>query len=248
MRKFHFIAGLLLIMTLLTIWGCDERISNSKTKGYYIEGVVTRNQDNDSILALAQFKRNDTILTAAQILIGSDTLKYDSGLYTKSYAHINLLATGTTKLYLTDSNRFDESVSFTIPAGFQISSVSPANRLNAGGTSVGVDWSSSAGSNGYALGVVLADSAYKSSGWTEFITTGVTSDNIPPDAFRLSGNLDTGWYYIYVYSYAGSPAFEADLPTAFPSGLEANISRLNFSGMWGAINVASRDSMHVVAQ
>ncbi len=236
----------LALLYLLFAWGCDERITPSERNGHFLQGASVKNLDNDSVVAEARVKRNDTVLTTALIRIKNDTLKYVDSSYLKSYPAADSFPSGYYHLRLTDPGIRDDSVAFYQPADFSISSIVPDTRLNPGGSrQVRISWLTSAGSNGYSYGVVRRNLAYQTAGYTQFVITGVTSITIPPDAFRLSGNLDTGWYYIYVYAYYGAPIASHNLPTSFPTGIDPNITRFNFTGSWGAITVSPRDSMYI---
>ena len=244
---FFIIAAVLLAVIILT--GCDTRIVRSGLFDYTLVGSVVKNIDNDSILASAVLTKEDSVRAGAVVRINNDTLKYSGGVYTKSYISDSLLPTGNYRVRLLDSTYFQDSLIFTIPADFSITSVFPTNRLNTGGSvPVRVDFLSSGGSNGYAYGVVLRDSAYLADGYFGFVDAGATLVTLPIDAFRRSGQLVTGWYYIYIYAYYGSPIPGGNLPTGFPAGLAPNIARNKFTGSWGAIVVAGRDSMQVTLQ
>ncbi|MEW6015954.1 MAG: hypothetical protein AB1690_11595 [Candidatus Zixiibacteriota bacterium] len=239
----------LILATVVALSGCDTRIVRSGLYDYSLIGAVVKNIDNDSILAAALLKKEDSAVAGAVIRINNDTLKYSGGLYYRSYNSDTLLRTGNYRLRILDSTFFADSLLFTVPADLQITSIFPASRINGGGaTTVRVDWTASGGSNGYAYGVVLRESAYQTNGYFGFVPDGATLVTIPPDAFRLSGQLDTGWYYIYVYAYYGSPVPGGNLPTGFPAGLAPNIARNKFTGSWGAIVVSPRDSMYVTLQ
>ena len=236
----------LLAFYLLAVWGCDQRITPSEKNGHFLQGASVKNLDNDSVVVEAKVKRNDTVLTTALIRIKNDTLKYVDSSYLKSYPAADSIPQGSYHLRLTDPGIRDDSVSFYQPADFSIYSIVPDTRLNPGGSrQVKISWLTSAGSNGYAFGVIRRDLIYHATGFKQFVTTGITSVTIPPDAFRLSGNLDTGWYYIYVYAYYGAPIASHNLPTSFPTGIDPNIARYNFTGSWGAITVTRRDSMYI---
>jgi hypothetical protein len=249
MKNILLFLGLLLLSLLAILSGCDQRVSNTDVSGYSINGSLIKNLDNDSIVVSAAFMKNDSALAGAIILLGTDTLKYNNTLFLKSYTKADTIAPGTHHLYLTDPNGLDDSISFAVPANFAISNIAlPDNRVNPGGETVPIEWQASAGSNGYAFGVIKKDTAYKADGYSQFVATGATSANIPRDAYRLSGDLDTGWYYVYIYAYFGSPTVPRNLPAKFPSGRIANVTHLNLSGNWGAIIVSRRDSIHVQTQ
>jgi hypothetical protein len=248
MRKRSIGLSIILISVAILLFGCDQRITRTTDSIYKLYGAVIKNYDNDSSLVSIEFKKNDTVTTSAILLMGSDSLKYSNGLYQESYNTANALGAGNLKLHVIESD-FSDSISFVVPAELAITSISlPENHINPGGVAVQLEASISAGSNGYAFGVIKKDSAYKSNGYSQFVTAASTSITIPLEAFRLSGNPDTpdtGWYYVYVYSYYGSPTQIKNLPTKFPDGLVENISKLNLSGSFGTIIISRPDSIHV---
>ncbi|MCX6827451.1 MAG: hypothetical protein NTV06_09365 [candidate division Zixibacteria bacterium] len=251
MRRFYISILVAVILALAYyLAGCDQRIALSSLKGYSVEGAIVRDMHLRSIIASAQFKRNDTILTSARLIIENDTLVYAGGYYTKSFGYSSAVSSGEHYLKLVDSNLFRDSIKFSIPGTFNFTHSSlPGDRINPGGADASFSWSPSAGSNGCAYGVVKADSSYKINGYTGFVPITIdTLITVPRAAFRTSGNLDTGWYYIYVYAYAGAPEKMTSFPTAFPSWPLPNIVKDNIIGNWGAVVVSQPDSIHVVTQ
>ena len=236
------------ILIILFQSGCNQRITRSTSGTYHLQGAVVKNKDNDSIQVSILLTKNDTLADSVNIMIGSDTLKFEGGLYRKSYNTTGALAAGDRQIRISDRD-FSDSIIFTIPSDLNISSISlPESRINPGGAAVPIEWTAASGSNGYSIGVAKNSLAYKSDGFCQFVATGGNLISIPPDAFRLSGNLDTGWYKVFVYAYAGSPTDGQDLPTKFPSGLSDNISKLDISGSFGAIVVSKPDSIHVTLE
>ncbi len=229
--------------------GCNQRITPPTAAAYSAFGAVVKNLDDSILATKIVFNKNDTAVSKAQIKIGNDTLHFDSGTYSKIYDSLGALPTGSFRLRLKDSTGFADSVLFSMPDTFSISSIAPNTRVYTSATErVRVEFTTSAGSNGYAFGVVKADSAYKIAGFFNFVTTGATSVTVPREAFLdINSNLDTGWYYIYIYAFSGSPVPISGLPTGFPVGLTPNIVHLNLNGSWGAVVVAKRDSMQVQA-
>ena len=256
MKRIALLGISLLVLPLLFNWSCDENVGpNELNAKYTILGGLVKNLDNDSIVIAASFLKNDSAFSGAMLTLPKDTLKYDSinEVYLEYYSGDTSLAWGNYRMRITDLPWFNDSAVFTIPHDFAISSIQlPDDRVNPGGEPVIFEWQTSLGSDGYAYGVVLKDSAYTGYGYSEFVTAEEgTSTNIPPDAFRVSGNVggpDTGWYYVYVYAYSESPASEFNLPTAIPAGLANNITKLNFTGKFGAIVVTPHDSIHVTVQ
>jgi hypothetical protein len=242
--KKNYLLSLAAIAGLLIISGCDQRIARSSNNAYQLQATFVKNLDKDSLLALATLHRNDTATILSIITVGSDTLKSGEGYYRKAYNASDTMPAGNYFLRIKDENFFD-SVSFAMPGDFRISSISlPDSRINPGGNSVQLEITSSAGSNGYVVGAIKKNYAYLSDGFSQISASLI---NVPIDAFRNNqGELDTGWYYIYVYAYSGSPTIGQNLPTSFPSGFAENIARTNLGGYLGAIVVSRPESTHVV--
>ncbi|SYZ72176.1 hypothetical protein TRIP_C20291 [Candidatus Zixiibacteriota bacterium] len=249
MRKFVTILLLPILAGSLVWLGCNQRIVRTKTSGYTLQGAVVKNLDDSTLFAGAIFNRVDSVLMAATVKIGTTALNYDNGVYVKNYDSLKALTAGTYYLKLQDSSRLNDSVQFAVPVDLAIVNIAPDTRIFTSATQeVRIDFLASAGSNGYAYGVVKADSAYQINGYSGFVISQVNSATIPPDAFRnTAGDLDTGWYYIYIYAYSGAPAPTSHMPTSFPPGLTANITRLNLNGFWGTVVISPRDSMHVTS-
>jgi hypothetical protein len=221
------------------------------THTYDLRGGMVKNLDNDSTLAVLTLRRDNYYYSMADITIYDSSLNFDDflGAYTIGYDSASSPVAGGDTLTVYDSSFLNEKIPFTLPDNFAITSISlPDNRINPGGEAVQLQWQTSLQSDGYILGVVLKDSIYSNDGYSEFVAGGVTSVTIPLDAFRIYGDLATGWYYVYVYSYDGSPASTYNLPTLIPTGLADNISELNFTGRFGTIIVTPRDSILVVSQ
>ena len=98
------------------------------------------------------------------------------------------------------TNSFDTQV--IVPDTFSILNLVPFNHIVGGlSDNVTLSWSGSAGTEGYILAAVKADSAYKGQGYSAAVATQTTGGTIPPDAFQLDGSIvpDTGLYNVYVY-------------------------------------------------
>jgi len=254
--------------------GLDDSISNSDFSGtfgavivslpdsvlvhdtlsshtYDLRGGIVKNLDTDSTLAAVTLKRDNFLYSLANVDIYDTPLGYSdvTGSFVLGYTGDSIPPSGEDTLAVVDTPFLNRKFSFVLPNNFELTAISlPDNRINAGGASVQIQWSSSLQNNGYIFAVVLKDSIYNDDGYTEFVDGGVTSATIPPDAFRIyDDSLTIGWYYVYVYSYTGSPASTYNLPTSIPAGLSDNISLTDITGRFGTIVVTPRDSIYVDA-
>ena len=237
----------------VVIWGCDTTVTDGvDTKQYAIQGGLVKNLDTDSTETAISMMKNGDNLASAILILSGDTVKYDSGLakYVRAYDSASSLPAGSYRLKTVEAPWLNDSILFSIPNDFGITSIQlPEDRVNPGGLSVRIEWNPSLGSDGYIYAVALKDSIYTGYGFSAFVPPEAgTARNIVPDAFRVSGNVnqpDTGWYYVYIYSYTGSPSIEANLPMLLPEGFSDNVSKLKISGRFGAVLVTERDSIHV---
>lgn len=227
--------------------GCDQNITPpSGIEGYYLEGAIVKNLDLDKLSILVSLKRNDSVLSNATLYIGNDTLVYGSGQYSKTYSSISDLAVGDHTLKIYDSTFFVDSVDFSIASDFEIvSKIPPDTFPYFAGNLVRAEWSTPTNVDGYAYSAVKVADVYANKGFSKFVTSGTTSEVFEVEAFALpSGELDTGWYYIYVYGFQDSPVTTNNIPTVFPDGLTNSISKVHFTAKFGSVTVTPRDSIH----
>ena len=229
--------------------GCDSAVTpTERVEGYYLSGAVIKNMDRDELDVSAVWQRDDTLLPLAILNIDDDTLTYAGGKFYLSYESALSLSIGDYYLKLADSETYVDSVAFKIPSDFIINSKVPADTMPyRSGMVARIEWSTPTNVDGYAYGVVKRNLAYQDTGYAAFVTTELTSTAISVDAFRDAyGYLDTGWYYVYVYGWAGSPDPGQALPTKFAEGLTDNIDRPELTGRFGSVVVTRHDSFHVV--
>ena len=252
MKKLHLFPFVLLLLPLVLNLGCGGTGStgNDDYARYYLTGGLVKNLDLGVTQAVAYMEKNDSLFGGAIIAFGNDTLEYSPAdeLY-QSEQTAAAVASGNYFMQIKDSPGLNETLTYAVPGDFQITSIQlPDNRVNNGGDPVPIEWSLSLGGDGYFYGVILKDSAYSEAGYSEFVTTGAASATIPRDAFQIYSDLDTGWYYVYVCSYSGSPASDFNLPTTIPPGLTEDIAKVILTGQFGTIVVTPHDSIHVTVQ
>ena len=258
--KFQKITVTGLLLTAFLAWivisGCDgssTSIIPDDSNQYRVEGFLVNDVTFASSYLSLNFLRNDTLLPTAEIIFNSDTLLYENDSYIFSDTAKDLLSPQLYSIDFSDGDSFSDGILTLMVDTFRISSINPDTTIpNVGGTSVQVEWTSTANVEGYILAVVLQDSAYSGSGYSEYVTSLATQATIPPDAFRMSNpNFpDTGWYNIYIYGYTGRPdsaLSEKNIPVPLPSQLSDNISHEYLKGHMGSITITRKKSIHVVA-
>jgi hypothetical protein len=218
---------------------------------YILLGGLNKNLDDNSSAVEVYFERDLEIYSDAEIKINALDINYNAiwHEYIFNADSASALPAGEYALNVKDSSWFNYTFRDTIPSDFAISDIAlPENRVNAGGVSVQLIWDFSPNAEGYLVAVTQKDSAYIGEGWITFAESGFNQATILPDAFRLSGDLDTAWYYVYVYSFTGAPSFDLGLPVALPAGFIPNIDEQTIAGSFGTIVVSARDSIHVTLQ
>lgn len=244
-------------MLLAVIVSCNTRTSEPKLMtDYVLRGSLIADPNLDSTVVAVELKKNDSLLTTAEMTFGGDSLIYNSINFEPGFVYsvvdtslYGYLAS-TQRLIIRDSASFFDTLLVGVTDTFTITHIDPANRLLSGGGSVAVDWSGSTNAEGYVVATVLKDSAYTGQGYSFWSTSLNTADNIPAEAFVDGVNTVLGWYYIYVYAYAGAPdsALTAELlPVPLPEQLSPNISVTELDGIFGSIVVCYRDSVNVFA-
>ena len=206
--------------------------------------------------ATGELTADDTALINAVIEVKGDTLVYDSvrGHYVATFDGDSIMP-GSYMFGMIDPDQFGDTIVVTLPNHFQIEEVFPANRIKGTADRVRLQWTGSFNSQGYCIAAVKRDSAYMGDGFARFVTSLVTSATFSDSAFSITTlqglEPNPGWYYLYVYSFWGSPdsAQTADhLPVPFPSQLADNIDEREVVGHIGAVVVTLYDSVEVIAE
>ncbi len=255
-KSLQFWPAAILAATIMLLSGCDGVSTSPDDDGdrtWRLIGLMVKDYNRHAFRARVDMTRNDSDLTTAIVALKNDTLESEAGIYSLEVSPADDYQAGVYALSLSDSTALSTAVSARLPDSFGVSIVVPANRINNGGSQVSVDWFGSDGADGYVLAAVPNYQAYTGPGYSAWAATGVTAGTIPPNAFRWRDgvNLDTGWYYIYVYSFSDAPDSALSrtvTPVPLPGQLPDNIDTGELNGHFGAVLVARRDSVHVVYQ
>lgn len=262
--------SILAIFILIAVQiGCDSSGSLGglpDTSTYRVEGVLVNDPNADPVAGdtariVVRFERSDSLLSSASVTFGATQLQFDrpsflfDSVYSFALGPTSLVETGSYGLGLVDSTRFGDTLAMIVPDTFWISFYTGDSTVpNTNGQEIQISWTASASATGYVVAVVLEHSTYTGYGYSQYVTAQTTQTTIPLDAFRLStggAELDTGWYAIYVYSYAGLPDSSLTaplLPVPLPSSFGDNVDLQNITGRLGTVSVTRRVRSHVVSQ
>ncbi|MFQ6008501.1 MAG: hypothetical protein ACE5K8_06050 [Candidatus Zixiibacteriota bacterium] len=255
MKPLYLLSLLVLVLPVSLQWGCEGGPTTYRPPGlftYRFEGALVKDLNINFTTIVATLTREDSILPNAMIRFGGDSLAFSQD---SSFWRIVLPAgdyvAGDYDIEIQDSTLFHDTLSAMLADNFAINNVTPATRIKLTGDEVKLEWTGSAGSEGYVIAAVKRDAEYTGVGYSQYVTEQATAGIFPDSAFNKPtvNEPDTGWYYLYVYSYAGKPdsALSAELlPVPMPSQLGDNIEVRDLIGRFGTIVVTAFDSMHVV--
>jgi len=245
------------IIGLMAQFGCN---STGPTKpsapDYYISATLIQDPNVDSTWMVVRLQKENADYDSATVKFGSVTLNYSNLQYGfDSIYYLNqdtspVFAAGVRDLVLDDSPDFADTVSISVGSPFYDSIASPNNHIfRPSDPSLVINWQASANAQTYVLAAVLADSAYRGYGYSEYGVSLGTSGSLPQDAFMVSpgNNFDTGLYNVYVYAIVGVPdstltsrLLPVPLPSQFPTN---NINTGDLVGRIGTIQVSLMDTI-----
>ncbi len=193
----------------------------------------------------ATLRFGTSVLSFSNLKYGFDSIYYFSQDMTPGYP------AGARNLELDDSPFYTDTVSIFICGSFGITVInSPANHIVRPGAdnSVTYTWSGSTNAQNYVMAAVLADSAYRGYGYSEYLPVIGTSGTLPPQAFSVSPSpdIDTGLYNIYVYAVNGVPDSTLTsklLPVPLPLQFPNNIISADLIGRIGSIQITLIDTV-----
>jgi len=248
----------LALLSLMAQFGCNSAPTNNKPGtiyDYHIRGTLIQDPNIDSSRIVLKLQRDLRDYAAANLSFGGNILEYSNlkyGFDSIFYFSQDMTpgySAGAKKLILDDSPFYTDSVSITVGGAYGITVVNdPANRILRPGNTVTYSWSGSANAQDYVIATVLADSAYRGYGYSEYLPVIGTSGTLPVEAFSVSPSpdLDTGLYNLYVYAITGVPDSTLTaklLPVPLPNQFPNNINKADLVGRVGAIQVTLLDTV-----
>ncbi len=250
---FAAICLLALGSTILSSCNGSPNSTGSGANGYLLQAYLLRDFERNVAASRVFFRQENQPVPTGPVDVDTTRLDFiqSSGMFQKEYVSASAIDTGLHTLKLQDEGVTILNSNLLMTGEFTINVSVPANRIFTGGGSVVVDLSSaSANADGYVFAVVKAGQEYTGSGWAGLVPSLESSGTFMPSVFQdTANNLDTGLYYIYMYSFRGSPRIDSiatDFPTVLPDSVFLdNLATNAVSGAFGTITVSLHDSIIV---
>lgn len=245
MRKTFAINGLILCAAVL-LTACSESPTGSTPMATYsVAAVLVKNLSDGSARIDMTLQKNDSTYKKAVVTLGTTVLDTNILGYTKSFTSTQILVGQTYNLNIHDSTSLNINLIITMPGSLTISNVAlPADRHYISGA-VGVQWTISAGTDGYLLADVPPSGAISNLGDTAYYDA--TEGAIRPAAFRYNDIAVSGTHLVYVAAFTGAPVSAPAVPFPIPvaNNPADNISVSIVTGRAAGIVVAAPDSVVV---
>ncbi|MDD4052860.1 MAG: hypothetical protein PHR28_13305 [candidate division Zixibacteria bacterium] len=245
MKKYFAISGIIL-MAAAIMGGCNGTVTGpGYTPKYRVEGILVKSLDGGSARIDLTLTKDSLSYKKAVITLGTTILDTNTLGYTKIFASGAIQTGQNYQLNIHDSTSLNVNLIIAMPGSFAINNVSlPADRIYAFGA-VGVDWTISAGTDGYILADVPPSEAISNRGDTAYYDA--TEGAIRPDAFRYNDIAVSGTHLVYVAAYTGAPVSAPAVPFAIPVANDPadNVSKNILFGRLAGMVVAAPDSVVV---
>jgi len=250
------IPPLIALVGMTAQFGCNSVPTTPGTLAdYEIRATLIQDPNIDSSRIVVKLLKEGGDYDGATLQFGSNVLNYSNfkygfdSIYYFSQDMTPGYPAGARNLELDDSPFYTDTVSITVEGAFDIDTInSPATKILRPGETVTYTWTGSANAQNYVMATVLADSAYRSYGYSEYLPVIGTSGTLPVEAFSQSPSpdMDTGLYNIYVYAVTGVPdstLTDRLLPVPLPLQFPNNISKADLVGRVGAIQITLIDTV-----
>lgn len=243
------------------LWACNGGIVKPSDGDslYRLTGIISVDPNVSRTIAAADLQKDTLPAVAATVKLDGTALTFDRALFpvdsvfSAEWPSIVQLSSGNHTFLSSDSTDLPaQAATALLPGNILINSVTPSNRISNGNEPVKIEWFGGSGASGFVVAAVLRSKTYSGFGFSQYATS-ATATTFPREAFYQSNpnTPDTGWYYLYVYAFGGSPdsaLSKVTLPVRMPSQLADNFSSQTISGHVGGVMVSVRDSVHITLE
>ncbi len=245
MNKYFAISGIIL-MAVAVMGGCNGKVTGpGHTPNYRVEGILVKSLDGGSARIDLTLTKDSLSYKKAVITLGTTILDTNTLGYTKTFVADSILPGQNYQLNIHDSTSLNVNLIIALP-GSLTSHVTnlPVDRIYSGGV-VSVEWTISAGTDGYLLATDPPSGAITDSGFSAYFDG--TSGSIGPDAFRYNLNAISGTHKVYAAAYTGAPVSGPGVPFAIPvaNNPADNVSKNILFGRLAGLVIAAPDSVVV---
>jgi hypothetical protein len=254
-QRIRMIVVSLCLLTLSFIFpSCNGAPSDPNgADSYILQAYLLRDLEKGISASRVFFRQNNQPTPTGPVDVDTTRLDFvqTTGMFQKEYTTASAIDTGLHSLKLQDKGKTILNSNLVMTGDFTINVSVPANRIFTGGGSVVVDLASaSVNAGGYIFAAVKASEQYSGKGWAGLVPSLSSSGTFLPSVFQdTANNLDTGLYYIYMYSFRGSPRIDAvsgDFPTVMPDSVFLdNLATSIIDGAFGTITISRHDSIFV---
>jgi len=241
MIKPTYLPTLMLILLAILVISCgDEKGSNPEDKEYTLDGVLFYNSDDGSSLFYIEVLQNGAGVSGVTVRVEGMTIPYaGDGVYSVTSPGLQLSPgdAHTVTVSLGDTLQlFSEEL--TLPDTFTVVVTEPASHIYHWNGFVRLDWTGSAGSNGYIVTVVRPDSSLAAAPYAGYADL-VPSSQIGPEAFQTSDGTDVdGDFDIFVLSFSTENFYS--WPTIFfPLPQPPHAGNINTDKVTGSFGVGT---------
>jgi hypothetical protein len=220
---------------------------------------IVSDRDVNQTHSIARVQSNGANSRNAELVLDNEVIPYrvflapPDSLFYKTFSNFRRYLPGLLDFSFDDLQGNTLSINVPSVDSFSITSIAPGSRIANGNEPVIISWSGAAGAGNYVIAAVRRPLKYTGVGYSQFVTSGTTSETLNQIAFfQTDGvNPDTGWYDLYVYAIASSPdsvTTRKVLPVPLPDEFGQNIALSHLTGRYGFISVSKRDSVRIAIQ
>lgn len=220
---------------------------------------IISNRDLNQTHTIARVQTEGSTNRISEVVLDGEVIPYrvflapPDSLYYKSFSNFRRYLPGLIDFAFDDTEGNTLDINLPSVDSFSITSIAPGSKIANGNQPVIISWNGAAGAANYVIAAVRRPLKYTGVGYSQFVTSGTTSETLNQAAFfQTDGvNPDTGWYDLYVYAIASSPdslTTRKVLPAPLPDEFGQNLALTHLTGHYGSISVTKRDSVRIAIQ